>query len=226
MISTLAGVTPVIPCHATLPLPGVDLMLVDSEGNEVSGNPAEGNLCVKRPWPGMARTIYGDHDRYKQTYFSTYPGYYFTGDGAKRDENGNYRITGRVDDVVNVSGHRIGTAEVEDSVNEHPEIVESAVIGIPHAIKGETLMAFAIPFKSGAKADELLPTVNKLLTEHIGPIARLEKIVVIPGLPKTRSGKIMRRVLRKIAANELDKLGDTSTLLNPEIVDKIIKAMR
>mgnify|MGYP003682944301 CR=1 FL=1 len=226
MVSTLAGVTPVIPCHATLPLPGVELMLVDTDGKEISGNPAEGNLCVKRPWPGIARTIYGDHERYRQTYFSTYPGYYFTGDGAKRDENGNYRITGRVDDVVNVAGHRIGTAEVEDAVNEHKEIVESAVIGIPHDIKGETLMAFAIPFKQSANAKELLPTVNTLLVDHIGPIAKLEKIVIVPGLPKTRSGKIMRRVLRKIAANELDKLGDTSTLLNPEIVDKIIAAMK
>ncbi len=226
MVSTLAGVTPVIPCHATLPLPGVELMLVDTDGKEISGNPAEGNLCVKRPWPGIARTIYGDHERYRQTYFSTYPGYYFTGDGAKRDENGNYRITGRVDDVVNVAGHRIGTAEVEDAVNEHKEIVESAVIGIPHDIKGETLMAFAIPFKQSANAKELLPTVNTLLVDHIGPIAKLEKIVIVPGLPKTRSGKIMRRVLRKIAANELDKLGDTSTLLNPEIVDEIIAAMK
>ncbi len=225
MISTLAGVTPVIPCHATLPLPGVDLMLVDNDGNEITGNPAEGNLCIKRPWPGVARTIYGDHERYKSTYFSTYPGKYFTGDGAKRDENGNYRITGRVDDVVNVSGHRIGTAEVEDAINEHEEIVESAVIGVPHDIKGETLVAFTIPFKPEASSHDLLPKVNEIIVDHIGPIAKLERVIVVPGLPKTRSGKIMRRVLRKIYSNDLDHLGDTSTLLNPEIIDHIIKAM-
>ena len=225
MISTLAGVTPVIPCHATLPLPGVEPILVDNDGNEITGNPAEGNLCIKRPWPGIARTIYGDHERYRQTYFSTYPGYYFTGDGAKRDKDGNYRITGRVDDVVNVSGHRIGTAEVEDAINEHKHIVESAVIGIPHDIKGETLMAFAIPLGESYSNDELFKSVNEIIADHIGPIAKLDKIVIVPGLPKTRSGKIMRRVLRKIASNELDKLGDTSTLLNPEIVDKIIESI-
>lgn len=226
MISTLAGVTPVIPCHATLPLPGVSPMLVDNDGNEITGNPAEGNLCIKQPWPGVARTIYGDHDRYRQTYFSTYPGYYFTGDGAKRDENGNYRITGRVDDVVNVSGHRIGTAEVEDAINQHEKIVESAVIGIPHDIKGQALMAFMIPFDQADLNNDLTGNINELLTKEIGAISKLEKAVIVPGLPKTRSGKIMRRVLRKIAANELDSLGDTSTLLNPEIVDEIIKQMK
>lgn len=225
MISTLAGVTDVIPCHATLPLPGVEPILVDSDGNEIKGNPAEGNLCIKRPWPGMARTIYGDHERYKQTYFTTYPGYYFTGDGARRDENGNYRITGRVDDVINVSGHRIGTAEVEDAINEHPDIVESAVIGVPHDIKGESLMAFMIPLKAGVQTDELLPKINAHITEQIGAIAKLDRAVVVPGLPKTRSGKIMRRVLRKLAANDLANLGDTSTLLNPEIVEDIKKAL-
>jgi acetyl-CoA synthetase len=224
MISSLAGVTPIIPCHATLPLPGVQPILVDSEGNEVKGNPAEGNLCLTNPWPGMARTIFGDHERYKQTYFSTYPGKYFTGDGAKRDENGNYRITGRVDDVINVSGHRIGTAEVEDAINEHHNIVESAVIGIPHPIKGESLMAFVIPHKENDRSN-ILNSINEIITKQIGPIAKLEKVIVVPGLPKTRSGKIMRRILRKIASNELDKLGDTSTLLNPEIVETIIKSI-
>ena len=226
MISSLAGVTDCIPCHATLPLPGVNPILVDNEGKEITGNPAEGNLCIETPWPGIARTIYGDHDRYRQTYFSTYPGYYFTGDGARRDENGNYRITGRVDDVINVSGHRIGTAEVEDAINEHEAIVESAVIGVPHDIKGESLMAFMIPYDSTATNTDLIQPINAHITEQIGAIAKLDKAVVVPGLPKTRSGKIMRRVLRKVAANELDKLGDTSTLLNPEIVDDIIKAMK
>lgn len=226
MISSLAGVSQSIPCHATLPLPGVSPILVDSEGNEVTGNPAQGNLCIKNPWPGIARTIYGDHDRYKQTYFSTYPGYYFTGDGARRDERGNYRITGRVDDVINVSGHRIGTAEVEDAINEHIDIVESAVIGVPHDIKGESLMAFMIPYKADIKEEDLLESINRHITKEIGAIAKIDKAIVVPGLPKTRSGKIMRRVLRKVAANELESLGDTSTLLNPEIVDVIIKALR
>ncbi len=224
MISNLAGITETIPCHATTPLPGVEPMLVDADGNEVKGNPAEGNLCINRPWPGMARTIYGDHQRYQETYFSTYPGKYFTGDGARRDENGNYRITGRVDDVINVSGHRIGTAEVEDAINEHEAIAESAVIGFPHDIKGEALMAFMIPLDPNNTSD-LLKDVNALICDQIGPIAKLDKAIIVPGLPKTRSGKIMRRILRKIASNQLDSLGDTSTLLNPEIVDIIIKKM-
>ena len=226
MISTVAGVTDVIPCHATLPLPGVHPVLVDTDGNEIEGNPAEGNLCIKTPWPGMARTIFGDHDRYRQTYFSTYKGYYFTGDGAKRDADGNYRITGRVDDVVNISGHRIGTAEVEDAINEHKSIVESAVIGIPHEIKGEALMAFMVPMREGAEEADILPHINAHITKEIGAIAKIERAIVVPDLPKTRSGKIMRRVLRKVAANELESLGDTSTLLNPEIVEVIIEAMK
>lgn len=224
MISTLAGVTPSIPSYATLPLPGVSPLLVDNDGKTVDGNPAEGNLCIDRPWPGMARTIFGDHERYKQTYFSTYPGRYFTGDGAKRDEKGNYRITGRVDDVINVSGHRIGTAEVEDAIDEHAGVVEAAVVGYPHDIKGQAIMAYIIPTK-GLKQDDkaLMAELNEMIVKEIGPIAKLEKIIVTPDLPKTRSGKIMRRILRKVAANEIDSLGDTSTLLNPEIVDAIIK---
>ena len=221
MISNLAGVTPTIPCHATNPLPGVEPILVDSNGAEITGNPAEGNLCINRPWPGIARTIYGDHNRYRETYFSTYPGRYFTGDGAKRDENGNYRITGRVDDVINVSGHRIGTAEVEDAINEHELIVESAVVGVPHDIKGESLMAYLIPTKAGTDESTLHQEINAFITKEIGAIAKLDKIVVVPGLPKTRSGKIMRRILRKLGSGEFDKLGDTSTLLNPEIVELI-----
>ena len=226
MISSLAGVTDSIPCYATLPQPAIKPVLVDTDGREIQGNPAEGNLCIQYPWPGMARTIYGDHERYRQTYFSTYPGRYFTGDGAKRDADGNYRITGRVDDVVNISGHRIGTAEVEDAIDEHESIVESAVIGVPHEIKGEALMGFMIPTNKEANSKEILKKVNELITEEIGPIAKLDRAVIVPELPKTRSGKIMRRVLRKIASNELDSLGDTSTLLNPEIVDVIIEAMR
>lgn len=218
MISTLAGVTPSIPCQATNPLPAIKPALMDANSNEVTSDIAEGNLCISRPWPGMARTIYGDHERYMQTYFSTYPGYYFTGDGAKRDEKGNYRITGRVDDVINVSGHRIGTAEVEDVINEDEMIVESAVIGFPHEIKGEGLFAFVI----GNETEGLHTRVNELITKEIGPIAKLDSLLVVPGLPKTRSGKIMRRILRKIASGEFEKLGDISTLVNPEVVEQII----
>jgi acetyl-CoA synthetase len=222
MISNLAGVTDAIPTFATNPLPGVEPILVDNDGHEVKGNPAEGNLCIKHPWPGMARTIYGDHDRYFQTYFSTYKGYYFTGDGAKRDKNGNYRITGRVDDVINVSGHRIGTAEVEDAIDENNQVIEAAVVGFPHDIKGQGIMAYIIPNGEVKDEKELHTNLNKTITEVIGPIAKLDRILVVSGLPKTRSGKIMRRILRKVAANETDSLGDISTLLNPEVVEEII----
>jgi acetyl-CoA synthetase len=224
MISNLAGVTPAIPSHATKPLPGVEPILVDNDGNEITGNPAEGNLCIKQPWPGMARTIYGDHARYEQTYFSTYKGRYFTGDGAKRDANGNYRITGRVDDVINVSGHRIGTAEVEDAIDEHGHVVEAAVVGYPHDIKGQGIMAYIIPHgEITVTDDELKKELNDLITKMIGPIAKLDRMVIAPGLPKTRSGKIMRRILRKLAANEFGSLGDISTLLNPEVVEELKK---
>lgn len=224
MISTLANVTPCVPSYATLPLPGVEPVLVDSEGKLIEGDPAEGNLCINRPWPGMARTIYGDHERYKQTYFSAYPGKYFTGDGAKRDENGNYRITGRVDDVINVSGHRIGTAEVEDVIDEFEGLVEAAVVGFPHEIKGQGIMAYVIPKKElNLTREELFHKLNEMLTKDIGPIAKLDRLLITPDLPKTRSGKIMRRILRKVAANESDSLGDVSTLLNPEVVDVIIE---
>lgn len=221
MISPLAGITETKPSFATRPLPGVTPILVDEKGNKVEGNPAEGNLCMDRPWPGMARTIWGDHERFRQTYFSAYPGRYFTGDGAKRDEQGNFRITGRVDDVINVSGHRIGTAEVEDALNQHAAIVESAVVGFPHDIKGQGIFAFVILDKEVA-ADVLVKECHEWVTKMIGPIAKPDRVVAVSGLPKTRSGKIMRRILRKIAAGEVDQLGDTSTLLNPEVVKEIL----
>lgn len=221
MISALAGITKTIPSFATLPLPGVTPILVDENGKPVIGNPAEGNLCIDRPWPGMARSIWGDHERYRQTYFTTYPGLYFTGDGAKRDAAGNFRITGRVDDVINVSGHRIGTAEVEDALNQHSAIVESAVVGFPHDIKGQGIFAFVILEREVA-ADILLKESHDWVTKMIGPIAKPDRVIAVAGLPKTRSGKIMRRILRKIAAGETDQLGDISTLLNPEIVEQIV----
>lgn len=222
MISNLAGITPSIPCHATKPLFGVSPILVDDKGVEIIGNPAEGNLCIKRPWPGIARSIYGDHKRYQDTYFSTYPGLYFTGDGAKRDENGNYRITGRVDDVINVSGHRIGTAEVEDVIDEHDEVIESAVVGFNHDIKGQGICAFAIsPLEHESSMSELLLDINNIITKEIGPIAKLDKLVIVKDLPKTRSGKIMRRILRKLANGEKDNLGDISTLLNSDCIKEI-----
>lgn len=216
MISALAGITPNKPAHASLPLPGIQPILVDTEGNELEGNNVEGNLCVKFPWPSILRTTYGDHERCKQTYFSAYPNRYFTGDGAKRDHDGYLRILGRVDDVINVSGHRMGTAEVENAIDEHPKVVESAVVGFPHDIKGQGIYAFVIVEQSGIE-DEIKATVNKL----IGPIAKPDRIQIVSELPKTRSGKIMRRILRKIAAGESDQLGDISTLLNPEVVEEI-----
>ncbi len=225
MIAPLAGITPTKPSFATLPLPGVVPLLVDEKGEPVEGNPAEGNLCIERPWPGMARTIWGDHERFRQTYFTTYPGLYFSGDGAKRDGDGNYRITGRVDDVINVSGHRIGTAEVEDAINQHPAIVESAVVGYPHDIKGQGIFAFVI-VEGQIDATTLHKETNDWVSRIIGPIAKPDRVLVVSGLPKTRSGKIMRRILRKIAAGEVSQLGDTSTLLNPEVVDDIVASAR
>jgi acetyl-CoA synthetase len=219
MISNLAGVTPAKPAFATLPLPGVQPCLMDEKGNEIIENNVTGNLCIKFPWPGMIRTTYNDHERCRQTYFSTYEGKYFTGDGCLRDEFGNYRITGRVDDVLNVSGHRIGTAEVENAINMHPEVIESAVVGYPHELKGQGIYAYVIYdsklIDEGKVRLEILQTVSKL----IGAIAKPDKIQFVPGLPKTRSGKIMRRILRKIAEGDTNNLGDTSTLLDPTIVD-------
>jgi acetyl-CoA synthetase len=222
MISSLAGITPSLSTFATQPLPGVEPVLMDEKGKPwIEARGQEGPLCVSRPWPGMARTIFGDHKRYLETYFTAYPGYYFTGDGARVDENGNFRIIGRIDDVVNVSGHRIGTAEVEDAVNLHEGIVESAVIGIPHAIKGQGIVAFAICTDKKLNAQTALHEVNLLIQKQIGSIAKLEKIYLVSGLPKTRSGKIMRRILRKATEQDRQTLGDVSTLLNPEVVDEI-----
>jgi acetyl-CoA synthetase len=221
MISPLAGITPTKPSYATLPLPGIQPILVDGEGNELLGNNVEGNLCVKFPWPGVIRTIYGDHERCKQTYFSTYRGLYFTGDGCRRDEDGYYRILGRVDDVMNISGHRIGTAEVENAINEHPNVIESAVVGYPHEIKGQGIYAFVICECAPESSEALRTEILALITKIIGPIAKPDKIQVVSGLPKTRSGKIMRRILRKIAEGDVSNLGDTSTLLDPSVVEEI-----
>jgi acetyl-CoA synthetase len=221
MISNMAGVTPAKPSYATLPLPGIQPMLVDENGNEITGNDVSGNLCIKHPWPSIIRTTYGDHERCRTNYFATYPNLYFTGDGCYRDENGNYRITGRVDDVLNVSGHRIGTAEVENAINMHAGVVESAVVGYPHDIKGQGIYAYVV--YSNTHGDENLTRqdIMQTVTRIIGAIAKPDKIQFVSGLPKTRSGKIMRRILRKIAEGETDNLGDTSTLLDPGVVDEI-----
>ncbi|MBV6640375.1 MAG: acetate--CoA ligase [Cyclobacteriaceae bacterium] len=223
MISALAGITPNKPAHASFPLPGIDPVIVDAEGNELVGNNVEGNLCIKSPWPGILRTTYGDHERCRQTYFSTYKGMYFTGDGAKRDHDGYLRILGRVDDVINVSGHRMGTAEVENAINEHPKVVESAVVGYPHEVKGQGIYAYVICDMEGRTEQNLINEIRETVTKIIGPIAKPDKIQIVPGLPKTRSGKIMRRILRKVASGDANNLGDTSTLLNPEVVEEIIK---
>ena len=222
MISALAGITPNKPAHASLPLPGIQPIIVDSDGNELAGNNVQGNLCIKFPWPSILRTTYGDHQRCINTYFSNYKGMYFTGDGVKRDHDGYLRILGRVDDVINVSGHRMGTAEVENAINEHEEVVESAVVGYPHEIKGEGIYAYVIV--NSKSSDEIIKTeITAVVRRVIGPIAKPDKIQIASGLPKTRSGKIMRRILRKVASNDFDNLGDTSTLLNPDVVDEIIK---
>ena len=222
MISALAGITPNKPAHASLPLPGIQPIIVDSDWNELAGNNVQGNLCIKFPWPSILRTTYGDHQRCINTYFSNYKGMYFTGDGVKRDHDGYLRILGRVDDVINVSGHRMGTAEVENAINEHEEVVESAVVGYPHEIKGEGIYAYVIV--NSKSSDEKIKTeITDVIRRVIGPIAKPDKIQIVSGLPKTRSGKIMRRILRKVASNDFDNLGDTSTLLNPDVVDEIIK---
>lgn len=221
LITPIANITPEKASFATLPLPGIQPILVDNEGKELIGNNVEGNLCIKFPWPSIIRTTYGDHERCKQTYFSTYKNLYFTGDGAKRDENGYYRIIGRVDDVMNISGHRIGTAEVESAINEHDAVVESAVVGYPHDIKGQGIYAYVICSKAIEDEAKTRKEINEVITKIIGPIAKPDKIQFVRGLPKTRSGKIMRRILRKIAEGETSNLGDTSTLLDPTVVDDI-----
>ncbi len=220
LISSLAGVTPQKPTFATLPMPGVQTVLLNNEGDEIEGE-GEGILAIKHPWPSIARTIWGDHERYKNVYFSAYPGYYFPGDGALRDAEGNFRITGRVDDVVIVSGHNLGTAPIENAINEHPEVVESAVVGFPHDIKGNALCAYVIVRDKGVDSISIEKEIRGEVAKTIGQIAKPDRILIVSGLPKTRSGKIMRRILRKLAAGEYDQLGDISTLLNPEVVEEI-----
>ena len=221
MISALAGITPNKPAHASLPLPGIIPVIVDAEGNELNGNNVQGNLCIKSPWPSIIRTTYRDHERCISTYFSHYKGMYFTGDGVKRDHDGYLRILGRVDDVINVSGHRMGTAEVENAINEHEDVIESAVVGYPHDIKGEGIYAYVI-VSTKLNDDEIKNQIINVVRKVIGPIAKPDKIQIVSGLPKTRSGKIMRRILRKVASNDFQNLGDTSTLLNPDVVKEII----
>ncbi len=225
LISSLAGVTEQKPTYATQPLPGIQAALMDKEGKVIIEREAEGILVVNHPWPGIARTIYGDHERYKEVYFSAFEGRYFPGDGALRDADGNYRITGRVDDVVIVSGHNLGTAPIENAINTHPAVVESAVVGYPHDIKGNALMAYVILYEAVEDNAALIAEVRGEISKQIGPIAKPDRVMVVSGLPKTRSGKIMRRILRKLAANETDQLGDISTLLNPEIVEEIIEGL-
>jgi acetyl-CoA synthetase len=228
MIAPLPGITRAIPTYATLPLPGIQPVLLDEQGNEINTQEGSGLLFIKHPWPSIARTIWGDHQRYVQTYFGAQKDKYMTGDGATRDAQGNYRITGRVDDVIIVSGHNLGTAPIEDAINEHELVAESAVIGVPHPIKGNSLFGFIILKQKQSSETEasLKNQINQSITQHIGPIAKLDEMVFTPGLPKTRSGKIMRRILRNIAQRQFDALGDTSTLLNPEIVKDLIKMMK
>ena len=221
MISPLAHLTPTKPCYATLPLPGIQPILVDEKGEEIVGNGVSGNLCIKFPWPGMIRTTYGDHERCRTTYFATYENLYFTGDGCLRDEDGYYRITGRVDDVMNISGHRIGTAEVENAINMHSGVIESAVVAYPHDIKGQGIYAYVIMDNATHDPSQIKKDISATVTKIIGAIARPDKIQIVSGLPKTRSGKIMRRILRKIAEGDVSNLGDTSTLLDPAVVEKI-----
>jgi acetyl-CoA synthetase len=225
MISPLAGIMPTKPGFATLPLPGVQPALLDENGKEIAGNGVEGRLCIKFPWPGMARTIWGDHNRFRETYFAAFPGYYFTGDGCRRDADGYYRITGRVDDIIIVSGHNLGTAEIENAIDEHELVNETAVVGYPHPVKGFAVYAYVVLFAeaAGKDHDSLRKEINESISTIIGPIAKADKIQFVPGLPKTRSGKIMRRILRKIAEGETDNLGDTSTLLDPGVVEEIMR---
>ena len=226
MISPLAGITTTKPGFATLPLPGVQPVIVDEQGNELTGNNVEGRLCFKFPWPSIIRTTYNNHERCKETYFSTFKNYYFTGDGCRRDEDGNYRITGRVDDVIKVSGHLLGTAEIENAINQHPDIVESAVVGFPHEIKGWGIYAYVIEGKKRGDESQLKKEITETVTKFMGPIAKPDKIQVVTGLPKTRSGKIMRRILRKVAEGDISNLGDTSTLLDPGVVSEIIEGSK
>lgn len=228
MISPLPYVTPTKPTYATLPLPGIQPTLMDDNGDEITENSVSGRLCIKYPWPSMARTVYNNHQRYVETYFSAYKNMYFTGDGALRDEVGYYRITGRVDDVVIVSGHNLGTAPIEDAIDEHPAVAEAAIVGYPHDIKGNALAGFIILKEEGESRDHnnLQKEINQMITNKIGPIAKLDRIHFVDAVPKTRSGKIMRRILRKVSSQEFDNLGDTSTLLNPETIDNLIEIVK
>ena len=223
MISNLAGVTKAKPTFATLPLPGIQPCLVNEKGDEITKNEVTGKLCIKFPWPSIARTIYGDHNRFKETYFSMFKGKYFTGDGCYRDSNNMYRITGRVDDVIIVSGHNLGTAEIESAIDEHSNVCETAIVGYPHSIKGNGIYAFVICHKKPENEDLLKEEINRIIQREVGPIAKTDKIQFVRGLPKTRSGKIMRRILRKIAEGDTKNLGDTSTLLDPTVVEEIKK---
>ena len=225
MLSGLGGVSPMKATYAGYPLPGIDPVLLDNEGKEIHDADAEGYLCIKFPWPSMLRTTYGDHERCKNTYFSNYNGYYFTGDGAKRDENGMYRIIGRVDDVINVSGHRFGTAEIEDAINKNKYAIESAVVGYPHEIKGQGIYAYVVVSNTNDSEAVITQSISDSVSEFIGRIAKPDKIQIVKGLPKTRSGKIMRRILRKIADGELSNFGDTSTLLDPNLIGDILKGV-
>ena len=228
LISPLPGATPLKPGSATLPLFGVEPVLLDDDGNELEGNDVSGNLCLKRPWPGQARTIYGDHERFREVYYSRFPGLYFTGDGCRRDEDGYYWITGRVDDVLNVSGHRLGTAEVESALVAHEAVAEAAVVGFPHEIKGVGIYAFVLitPEYESADPEELVAALRQQVRTVIGPIATPDKIQIASGLPKTRSGKIMRRILRKIAAGQVEEMGDVTTLADPSVVDELLESVR
>ena len=226
LISPLPNITKLKPAFATLPLPGIKVALMGEEKQELIGNEVSGSLCIKFPWPSIARTIWGDHQRYLETYFTAFPGYYFTGDGALRDEDGYYRITGRVDDVIIVSGHNLGTGPIEEAINDHPLVAESAIVGFPHDIKGCALYGFVILKEEHTDHGKLREEINQIISDQIGPIAKLDKIQFTSGLPKTRSGKIMRRILRKIAEGELENFGDISTLLNPELVAEILKDKR
>ena len=225
MITPLPGITDSKPCYASYPLPGVQPVIVNQDGKILEGNDVEGLLCIGFPWPSVVRTTYGDHERCRTTYFAPFPGFYFTGDAARRDSEGRYRIMGRVDDVINVSGHRLGTAEVEDAINSHPEIVESAVVGFPHPVKGQGIYAFVTALHTGLDEAKLRKEILKVVIKHIGPIAKPDIIKFAPQLPKTRSGKIMRRILRKIAEGQPEQIGDTSTLINPECVQDLIEGI-
>ena len=226
LMTPLPGATPLKPGSATLPFFGIEPIILDEEGKEVEGNPARGYLCIKTAWPGVMRTVYGNHERFRETYFDRFPGYYMTGDGTLRDEDGYYWITGRVDDVLNISGHRLGTAEVEGAIGQHETVAEAAVVGYPHEIKGQGIYAYVTLMSGVSPSDEIETGIKGVVRQHIGPHATPDKIQFAPALPKTRSGKIMRRILRKIAEGELNDLGDTSTLAEPAVVDSLVEGRK